>query len=315
MFLENTKDYIHFSRLEWKNIIIWSWSNILLLSDSYDHVGIIKNTDEPKILEEDDEKVIIEVHSWYLRDMFVQWTLEHGYTGLENMWLIPWTIGWWALGNIGAYGKEIAEFIYAVSYLDLHDLNIKQLTNDQCQYSYRWSIFKSLSDYIISSVQFIIYKDKHELNAHYPDIQKYLVDHSLKTEDLTAKHLYQIVCEIRTHKMPSRNERGTAGSFRKNPIVSTDDIERIQTIDPDLKFFPYENNFKLAAGRLLENLGYKWKIIRMPSWGSIGCYRNQALLVVNNGCSWAEVNEFARSCEQAVLERYGVQLEREVKYM
>jgi UDP-N-acetylmuramate dehydrogenase len=114
-----------------------------------------------------------------------------------------------------------------------------------------------MSNYIITSVQFIIYKDKYELNAHYPDIQKYLTDNNIKQEDVTAKQLYQIICEIRTSKMPSRDERGCAGSFRKNPIVSTNDIEKIKSIDPNLKFFPYEDNFKLAAGQLLENLGYK----------------------------------------------------------
>lgn len=312
MILENSKDYTDFSRLEGNNIILGSGSNILLMSNKYDHVGIIKNDSEPIIIDENEEMVILEVKAGYLRDTFVQWTLNHGYYGLENMGLIPGTIWAGTLGNIWAYGKEICEFIHKVSYLDLKTNNINILYNEMCKYSYRQSIFKSMSNYIITSVQFIIYKDKQELNAHYPDIQKYLTDHKIKLEDLTHKHLYQIICEIRTKKMPSRDEWWTAGSFWKNPIVSANDIERIKNIDPNLKSFPYEDSFKLAAGRLLENLGYKWKIIRMPSWGSVGCYRNQALLVVNNGCTGAEIDEFARSCEQSVHDYYGIELEREV---
>lgn len=312
MILENSKDYVDFSNLEGNNIILGSGSNILLLSNEYDHVGVIKNDSEPIIIDESEEMVIIEVKAGYLRDQFVQWTLNHDYCGLENMGLIPWTIWAGVLGNIWAYGKEICEFIYEVSYLDLETNTINTLNNERCKYSYRRSIFKSMSNYIITSVQFIIYKDKYELNAHYPDVQKYLTDNNIKQEDITAKQLYQIICEIRTSKMPSRDEWWTAGSFWKNPIVSANDIERIKNIDPNLKFFPYEDNFKLAAGRLLENLGYKWKIIRTSSWGSVGCYRNQALLVVNNSCTGAEIDDFARSCEQSIWDFYGVKLEREV---
>jgi len=111
-----------------------------------------------------------------------------------------------------------------------------------------------MSDYIIISVQFILFKNKYELNTHYPDIQKYFIDHSLNIEELTATHLYQIICEIRNNKIPSRDERGCAGSFRKNPIVDITDLDRIKMIDSHLKYFPHEDKFKLAAGRLLENL-------------------------------------------------------------
>lgn len=312
VFLENDSDYTKFSKLSWNNIILGSGSNVLLLSNTYDHVGIMTNNSDPVVIDENNERVIIESKAGYKRDTFVQWTLNHGYYGLENMGLIPWTIWAWTLGNIGAYGKEICEFIHEVDYIDLWTWEIRTLCNDQCQYSYRWSIFKSMTSFIIASVRFIFYKDTHELNAHYPDIQKYLTDHNIKPEDLTAKQLYQIICEIRTSKMPSRDEWWTAGSFWKNPIINTSDLERIKIIDPDIKYFAYGNNFKLAAGWLLENLWYKWNIIRMPSWWSVWCYKNQALLVVNNGCTGLEVDEFARGCEKAVWDYYGVKLEREV---
>lgn len=311
MFLESADDCITFSKLPGNNILLWWWSNVLLTSDYYDHVWVIQDNQTPELVEDNDHHTIIKVKAGYSRDSFVQWTLEHGYDGLENMGLIPGTVGAGTLGSIGAYGKEIGMFVDQVEYIDLTEGEIKLLSHHQCQFSYRRSIFKSMSNYCIRSVYFRFWKSTHKLSTHYPDIQKYLLDHAIRSEELTAKKLYQIICEIRTNKMPSRDEWWCAGSFRKNPTVEPIEKDRILAFDPDLKYFPYEDKYKLAAGYLLEHLWYRWMTIVTPSWWSVGCYKDQTLILVNNGGTGKEIDTFAQTIEKAVFEYYGVVLERE----
>lgn len=310
-FLENINDLKEFMTLEWKKTII-GWGSNILISWDQDIIWINICNAEPNILSGNEHWAYIKVESGYHWNDFVQWTLEHSYFGLENMGLIPGTVWAGALGNIGAYGKEISEFIYEIEYIDLHTFKTRTLSNDDCGFSYRWSVFKGMSDYFISSITFQFNNNSHSLNPHYPDVQIYLRDNDIKQEDLTAKQLYQIICEIRTSKMPSRDEWWTAGSFFKNPIVDKNTVDKILLLDPELKYFPYENEYKLAAGYLLDKLGYKWKIIRTPSWWSVGCYKNQALLVINSGSTGEEVDGFAEELERAVWDYYGVKLEREV---
>lgn len=310
-FLENIDDLKEFMALEWVKTIIGWGSNILICGDQ-DLIWINICRAEPSILEESEHWTYIKVESGYNWDAFVQWALEHSCFWLENMGLIPGTVGAGALGNIWAYGKEISEFIYEIEYIDLKTLKKHRISNNNCNFSYRRSVFKEMSDYFISSITFQFNNNSHSLNPHYPDVQTYLAIHGINQEDLSPKKLYQIICEIRASKMPSRDEWWTAGSFFKNPIVDKNTIDRILLLDPELKYFPHENEYKLAAGYLLEKLGYRWKIIRTPSWWSVGCYKNQALLVVNNGASGEEVDSFASELEKLVWDFYGVRLEREV---
>lgn len=313
VFLEDKNDIVSFAQShDSQNIVLGSGSNVLLLRDHYKYVTIIQNSEAPTLIQEDSNHTIVELQAWYKRDRFVQWALDHGYYWLENMGMIPWTIGAGVIGNIGAYGREIGEFIYQIDYKDLDTHQIKSLTQDQYKHSYRRSIFKSLSQYSIISARFIFSTKSYQLDYHYPDIQNYLNHNNIALEELTPKKLYNIICTIRGSKMPSWDERWTAGSFWKNPLVSKEQLHYIKTIDPLVKYFPYKDQYKLAAWWLLENLWYKWKIIRTVSWWSVGCYKHQALLVVNHGATGKEIDQFACSCEDAVYDSYGVKLEREV---
>ncbi|MFA7285169.1 MAG: UDP-N-acetylmuramate dehydrogenase, partial [Candidatus Absconditabacterales bacterium] len=298
-FLEDYDDVKEFAKYGHRPIL-GKGSNVLLTHD-VDIVGINAFMNPPELVNANDRSnpVLVKVGSGYLRDEFVKRSLEAGYNGLENMGLIPGTVGAGTLGNIGAYGKEIEEFIYSVEYIDLKTHELHTLLSDQCDFSYRRSVFKTMSDYFISSVVFRFdTSPEYAIKADYPDIQKAIT--TLGSDNLKPIDIYKLVCEIRTAKMPSRDEFGTAGSFFKNPIVSAAALGELQKKDPAIKFFPHGDRFKLSAGYLLEQLGYKGKMI-----GKVGSYRNQSLVLVNQGGSGQEIDAFARMIEDDVLQMYG----------
>lgn len=308
-FLQTIEDLKEFQQLPGKKTILGWGSNILITQD-LDVVWINQFNQEPQIIssKKNKDEIMTKVWSGYSRDAFVQWTLDQWLYGLENMALIPGTVWAWALGNIGAYGAEVKDFIEEVEYIDLTTFQTHTLSNAECEFAYRRSKFKTMSDYFISSVTFSFPdQSDYQINTNYPDIQKVIQEQELNTDALTPKEMYQIICGIRTAKMPSRDEFGTAGSFFKNPIVTPEKLEQLQTIDPDIKYFSYGDNYKVAAWYLLDKLWYKWKII----W-KVWCYRNQALILVNQWGSGEEVDEFAKKLEEHVAQAYGIQLEREV---
>jgi UDP-N-acetylmuramate dehydrogenase len=310
--LETIEEVLSFIQLSWDKIIIGWGSNVLLTKDL--EIVWINRYQFPPLIQKSDAITYVTVGSGMNRDEFVRWSLEQWLYGLENMALIPGTVWAWVLGNIGAYGREIADFIHEIEYIDTQTLETKTLTRDQCNFSYRWSIFKTMSDlpsqrpgYFISKVTFKFDASLYKQSNDYPDIQKAIEEQSLDKAILSAKQLYTLVKNIRTAKLPSRDEYGTAGSFFKHPIVNATQLEKLKLIGPNIKYFPYEDNYKILAGYLLEQLGYKWKII----W-KVWCYRNQALILVNQGGSGKEIDEFAAHIEKDVFQTYGIQLEREV---
>ena len=233
---------------------------------------------------------------------FVTWTLEQGYPGLENLALIPGTVGAAPIQNIGAYGVELADvFDYLLAW-DCQASDWVRLDRDACQFAYRHSVFKELPQrYIVSSVTFKLRKPWVP-NVRYEPLAKALLG-----RDLTPRAIYEAVCAIRMSKLPDPKELGNAGSFFHNPIVSAEQLQAIRFKFPDVVTYPYGAQYKLAAGWLIDRCGLKGF-----RHASVGVYERQALILVNHGQGTGkEILELSKIIEEKVYEQFGVHLSRE----
>lgn len=236
---------------------------------------------------------------------FVQWTLSQGYYGLENLSLIPGTVGAAPIQNIGAYGLEVKDLIHEVECLNLETGKLQTFQNKDCRFSYRDSFFKQegAGKYLVWSVTFKLPK-KNQLRLEYGEIKKELAALGLPE---SAPNIAQAVISTRSKKLPDPQVIGNAGSFFKNPIVSTAKKDELLTKYPNLVSYPFEDGFKLAAGWLIDQAGWKGKKL-----GPVGMYEKQALVLVNHGgAEAADVWKLAQQVISDVQSKFGVTLEPE----
>jgi len=237
---------------------------------------------------------------------FVQWTLAHGYYGLENLSLIPGTVGAAPIQNIGAYGVEVKDTLWEVTCVDLASGELKTFTNEECRFSYRDSFFKQegAGKYLIWDVTFRLPK-KVKLHLEYGDIRKELERQQLEENPI---NISRAVISIRTSKLPDPKVIGNAGSFFKNPLVTADHRDDLLKKYPQLvSFSASEGKFKLAAGWLIDQSGWKGKKL-----GPVGMFEKQALVLVNHGGASADdVWKLAAQVCADVKSRFGVDIEAE----
>lgn len=237
---------------------------------------------------------------------FVQYTLAQGWYGLENLSLIPGTVGASPIQNIGAYGVEVTDRLHSLTAMDIATGELREFCHGECRFGYRDSIFKQeLRDrYIITRVRFELSKAP-TLKTDYGDIQKELTASGI--ERPTPRQVAAAVVAIRTRKLPLPAVLGNAGSFFKNPVVSREALASLRTAWPELVAYPQGEAAKLAAGWLIERAGWKGRRI-----GPVGSYEKQALVLVNHGgATGADVVRVARAIQQAVHDTFGVELEME----
>ena len=235
---------------------------------------------------------------------FVRWSLEHHLPGLENLALIPGTVGAAPIQNIGAYGVEVGNFIQAVHAYDVHQHAFVTLTNSDCQFAYRDSYFKQHPNrFIVTRVIFEIPKS-WQARIQYADLAAHFQHHPAPS----AQEIFLVVCQIRSHKLPDPNVLGNAGSFFQNPIVPVEQYETLMQKHPGLVSYPdAQHQRKLAAGWLIDQCGLKGQ--RM---GNVGVYEKQALVLVNyGGGSAADILGLAKCIQDAVHNKFGVKLEIE----
>ena len=235
---------------------------------------------------------------------FVSWTLDHDFGGLENLALIPGTVGAAPIQNIGAYGVEIGDYIQCVEAYDAKEQTFVSLTKQDCYFSYRDSYFKQHPHrFIVTKVVFEIPK-RWQARIQYADLAKQFPTYSSPT----AKDIFLAVCAIRTRKLPDPKVIGNAGSFFQNPIVPGEQYETLILKHPGLVSYPDTGNKrKLAAGWLIDQCGLKGQ--RM---GNVGVYENQALVLVNHGGGTAQdILGLAKCIQDAVHSKFGVKLEIE----
>lgn len=242
---------------------------------------------------------------------FVNWTLDRGLGGLENLSLIPGSVGASPVQNIGAYGAEVADHFHALTYFDFETGETKTLNKTECAFSYRNSIFKdALKDKgVILDVTFALPK-RWQANTNYADVQQALAARGITAP--TPREMSEIIIDIRKRKLPDPAVLGNAGSFFKNPVVSAAVKDALVKQYPQLVSYPEKDgSFKLAAGWLVDQSGWKGKSLEHAA-GRAGVSETQALVLVNRGAaSGQDVIALAKAIQKDVAARFGVLLDIE----
>jgi UDP-N-acetylmuramate dehydrogenase len=237
----------------------------------------------------------------------VAWTLDQGLPGLENLALIPGTVGAAPVQNIGAYGVELADRFESLDGVDLVTGRTVTLDRAMCHFGYRDSIFKHVlaGKTVITRVRFRLPKPWQPVRG-YLDLERKIAETGIADPD--ARTIFDWVCAIRRLKLPDPAAIGNAGSFFKNPVVSAEQCRDIIGRDPEIVHYPLpDGSVKLAAGWLIDACGWKGKSV-----GRAGVYEKQALVLVNRGgASGAEVVTLARAIQESVYGRFGIRLEPE----
>jgi len=237
----------------------------------------------------------------------VEYCLQHQIPGLENLSLIPGTVGAAPVQNIGAYGVELKDHFSQLRAYEISSGTFKWISREECQFGYRSSVFKTVKkgEYIITEVEFQFPK-KALLQLHYGQIKEELEKESIwepRIQDIS-----RVVSRIRVEKLPDPKTIGNAGSFFKNPLVDKPTLDKILVDYPDLVYFPAGEEYKLAAGWMIEKCGWKGK-----GNDKVGTWKNQALVLVNKGgADGKDILDFSRTIIDSVFSRFGVRLEPEV---
>ncbi len=283
-----------------------------------------------EVIEENDEDIILKVgwgEDWV---DFVKYCVHNHYAGIENLSEIPGTVGAAPVQNIGAYGAEVADVVVAVEWIMLDSGEKKIFSREDCSFGYRESIFKDetsglKNNFLISYVIVILKKyntekknkkENYQLNMEYADIQNYISEYGLSQEDLWISEISEIITTIRQGKLPNLEERGTAGSFFKNPIILEQQYSKLLEAFPMLKSYPVADNnadssekkVKIPAAQLIELVGLKGVL---EDW--VGTYKNHALILVSQ---WVQdgrkIVDFSKKIQEKVKNTFDVILEPEV---
>ncbi len=315
----NAKYFFEFTELEeieiflqsnktWKDeniMMLGEGSNILFIKD-YNGLVIHPNIRGVQLVKEDRQNMWMEVGAGENWDEFVQYCVDTELGGIENLSFIPGAVGAAPVQNIGAYGQEVANVVTKVKGYDLYNQRFVEYSNEECQFSYRNSTFKSKlkNQFIILSVVFRLEKFP-EFNLNYKKLEQKVTEHG----EINLQNIRQAVINIRTEKLPDVNAIGSAGSFFKNLVVDVATAENIETEYKEMPNFKAdEGKVKLAAGWLIEKAG--WKGFRE---GDLGVHEKQALVIVNFGnATGIEIYNLSEKIKKSVFKKFGVELEREV---
>jgi UDP-N-acetylmuramate dehydrogenase len=296
-----------FNLTERKLLVLGGGSNILLTQD-FDGMVVKISIKGITIEQENNEHVWVNTMAGELWHDFVLWCIEKNFAGVENLSLIPGCVGAAPMQNIGAYGVELKNVFDHLKAVEIATGNIVTFTKEQCKFGYRDSVFKNNAKgkYVIISVTFKL--NKHpQFNTSYGAIQQTL--QSMGVKDLSIKAISNAVISIRSSKLPDPKILGNAGSFFKNPEVHIDLYNNLKKQYPDLIGYPTQyNHVKLAAGWLIEQCGWKGKVV-----GNTGSHKDQALVLVNYGnATGNEVYKLAVDIQKSVKDKFGIDIMPEV---
>jgi len=286
-------------------LLLGEGSNVLFAGD-FDGVILTMKTRGVDILADDSAATRIRVAAGEHWDDFVRWTLAHGHAGLENLILIPGSVGAAPMQNIGAYGVEVGEFIESVEAYDLQRRHHSAIRNTACEFGYRDSIFKRNPDrWLITAVTLRLPRE-WKPRTEYSGIQEELQRTGLTRP--ASIHIADAVVALRTRKLPDPKVIGNAGSFFKNPLVPATQAAALRAEHPQLPTWPAPNDTsKLSAAWLIESSGFKG--LRE---GDAGISNRHALVLVNHGhATGAQLWALAQHVREGVRERFGVELESE----
>ena len=286
-------------------LVIGGGSNLLLTQD-IPALVLRMATQGIRVLHDDGQQVVVEAEAGEAWHPFVLWTLAQGFSGLENLSLIPGTVGAAPMQNIGAYGVEIKDVFAGLTALDRQTGELRDFSLEECNFAYRDSLFKhEVGRWLILRVRFTLNRVAH-LKLGYGPVQQRLAEQGIA--QATPSDVSRAICSIRSEKLPDPAVLGNAGSFFKNPLVSQELAAQLQLQYPDLVAYPQaDGQVKLAAGWLIEKAG--WKGFRE---GDAGVHRLQALVLVNYGAATGlDISSLALRIQRDIAERFKVDLEME----
>ncbi|RFZ82286.1 UDP-N-acetylmuramate dehydrogenase [Mucilaginibacter terrenus] len=287
-------------------LVMGGGSNMLLVNN-FDGIVIRLNIRgiEHRISHDD---VVVEAGAGEVWNDLVNYCVDHGFAGMENLSLIPGSVGASPIQNIGAYGIELKDIFESCTAFELSTGEFRNFTKKECKFGYRESVFKGelAGQFIITSVKFGLSLIPN-LNLKYGAIEQELAARGIISP--TLKDVSQVVSHIRVSKLPDPSTIGNAGSFFKNPVISAEAFGPIQQKFPNIVNFPAgDGQVKLAAGWLIEQCGWKGKTV-----GHTGTWKNQALVLVNHGgATGNEVYNLSSQIIDSVYTKFGVTLQREV---
>ncbi len=291
-----------------KHLILGGGSNVLLTGDFH---GLVIKVDIKGIVivSQDDTSIVIKAGAGEAWHALVLHCVAHDWGGIENLSLIPGTVGAAPMQNIGAYGVEIKEVIKNVEAIDLTSGNVKVFSNPECGFDYRESVFKQKlkGKYFISSVTLTLTKKNHQFNTTYGAIEATLKQQN--TQPLSVRAISDAVIAIRQQKLPDPAVIGNAGSFFKNPTITKQHFEKLKTIYPQIPGYNTVNQeVKTPAGWLIEQCDWKGK-----TFENIGVHPHQALVLVNYGGGTGEnIWALAQNILTSVKEKFDINLQPEV---
>ena len=271
---------------EGSNVVLPNLLNKVVIKVSFNEISIEDN--------------LISVGAGKNWDDFVLWSLDNGYSGLENLSGIPGSIGAAPIQNIGAYGSEVSDFIDEVICFDMESNSFVSFTNNDCKFSYRQSIFQDKDSLIVVKVKFKLTKDFHP-NLEYEDLN------FLEAEGISPFTIRKHILKIRKAKISDPKEHPNVGSFFKNPIISLDELEKIKQILPSIKFYSYiDNKVKISAAFLIESLNLKGFVLN-----NARVSEKHSLVLENQSEKSEDILNLASHIQSSVMENYNINLEIE----
>jgi UDP-N-acetylmuramate dehydrogenase len=295
--------------LEWRQqsdlplLLLGGGSNILFINN-YQGMTAVIDTKGIEIIGEDSNYTYIKASAGENWHQFVRWTIENGYAGLENLSLIPGTVGAAPMQNIGAYGVELADCLYQLKAIKLSTGKSKIFTQQECLFNYRDSFFKSTAfgEYLIQSITIKSAK-KPQWKINYAGVKD-----KLKGQKINAEIISNNIIALRQSKLPDPLEIGNAGSFFKNPLLDKKQWQTLKQTYPDLPGYTQANgSIKTSAAWLIDQCGWKGK-----QQGNAGVYKKHALVLVNHGnASGKEIWKLASDIIKSVNDKFGIKLETE----
>ena len=295
------------------DIFILGGGSNLLLPERIERTVLRNIIPGVEVVDEDNESKTIKVGGGVVWHDLVTWAVNHSLGGLENLALIPGTVGAAPIQNIGAYGVELKDVFLSLELVNLEDGKTTSLNANECEFRYRDSIFKhQLKDacFITSVILKLSKAESHVVNMDYRSLKE-----GLEKKDITEpsiRDVFNTVIEVRQSKLPDPAVLGNSGSFFKNVEIDGDALEELLSKNEDLVYYNLgDNKFKIPTGWLIEKTGWKGRRI-----GNVGCYEKQALVLVNHGGGTSsDIKNLAAAIQKDVLERFGLTITPEVNFI
>jgi UDP-N-acetylmuramate dehydrogenase len=306
--IQDVIDYTQSAELKQLHRLIFGGGSNMLLTQDFDGLSIKNNVLGREVISNTNDEVILKIGGGEVWHEIVLWTISQGWNGMENMSLIPGSMGAAPIQNIGAYGKELKDIFVELEAIDLETGAQKTFDLDACEFEYRNSVFKNIykGKFVIVSVT-IRLSEKEEFNTQYGAISQEL--ELAGVTELSAKAISEAVITIRRSKLPDPKELGNSGSFFKNPIIPESQYEEAKYEHHGLPSYPVGDGLvKVPAGWLIDQAGWKGKRV-----DNCGVHTKQALVIVNyGGATGDEIFQLSEDIIADIIQKFGIELEREV---